>query len=68
VYQLWLLTATDPVSAGVFTADSAGTATMAVEAPSVPRAVTGAMVTVETTGGAAAPSSQIALQTRTAGF
>jgi hypothetical protein len=67
VYQMWLLTATDPVSAGVFTPDAAGTVTMAIDAPSVPRAVIGAMVTVETAGGASAPSTNIVLQTRTAG-
>jgi anti-sigma-K factor RskA len=62
VYQVWLLTETEPVSAGLLTPDASGRATMMVETPpSVPRRVVGANVTVEPAGGAAAPSGAVVL-------
>jgi len=56
-YQAWLLTATEPVSAGLFVPDQAGRVMMVVQdPPRVPRPVTGVAVTVEPTGGRPAPS------------
>lgn len=56
-YQVWLLTAGDPVAAGTFVPDSGGRATLAFqEAPRVPRPVVGVSVTLEPPGGSAAPS------------
>jgi hypothetical protein len=56
-YQVWLLTSGEPVSAGLFVPDAAGRVTMVTaDPPKVPRAVTGVAVTLEPTGGRAAPS------------
>lgn len=56
-YQAWLLTATEPVSAGLFVPDQAGRVMMVLqEPPRVPRPVTGVAVTLEPTGGRPAPS------------
>ena len=56
-YQAWLLTATEPVSAGLFVPDQAGRVMMVVQdPPRVPRPVTGVAVTLEPTGGRPAPS------------
>ena len=56
-YQAWLLTAAEPVSAGVFVPDQAGRVMMvAQDPPRVPRPVTGVAVTLEPTGGRPAPS------------
>ena len=61
-YQLWLLTAGEPVNAGLITPDSAGRVTFATDVPlTVPSRLTGALVTAESTGGAAAPSGDRAL-------
>lgn len=57
VYQIWLLTTADAVSAGTFTPDASGRATLATNSPpNVPRPVTAVTVTVEPAPGAAAPS------------
>ncbi|HUK34473.1 MAG TPA: anti-sigma factor [Vicinamibacterales bacterium] len=62
VYQIWLLTATDPVSAGTITPDDSGRATFATDRlPDVPRPVLGVRVTVEPAPGREAPSDQTAL-------
>jgi hypothetical protein len=56
-YQAWLLTATEPVSAGLFEPDQAGRVMMVIQdPPRVPRPVTGVVVTLEPTGGRPAPS------------
>jgi len=56
-YQAWLLTATEPVSAGLFVPDQAGRVMLVTEdPPRVPRPVTGVAVTLEPTGGRPAPS------------
>jgi anti-sigma-K factor RskA len=61
-YQIWLLTATDPVSAGVFTPDASGRATFATdEPPRVNRPVIGARVTAERTGGSQTPTGETIL-------
>ena len=57
VYQLWLLTAADPVSVGLFTPDEAGRFTIVSEhPPQVTMPVAGASVTVEPAGGSELPS------------
>jgi hypothetical protein len=62
IYQIWLLTAADPVSAAVFTPDGSGRATFATDdPPRVSRPVLGASVTVERVGGSHAPSGQTIL-------
>jgi hypothetical protein len=56
-YQLWLLTNAEPVNAGLFVPDTTGRATLVLDQP--PRvigAVIGATVTIEPSGGRAAPS------------
>jgi hypothetical protein len=64
-YQLWILTRSGPVSAGLITPDSAGRATFATDVPlTLPGRLAGAMVTVEPDGGSAQPSTETAL-TRT---
>jgi DNA repair exonuclease SbcCD ATPase subunit len=56
-YQAWLLTAGEPVSAGLFVPDATGRVMLVSEdPPRVPRPVTGVSVTVEPAGGRAAPS------------
>jgi hypothetical protein len=57
VYQMWLLTNTDPVSAGLLTPDAAGRVTLATDSPpAVPRPVIGVSVTVEPAGGRRTPT------------
>jgi Anti-sigma-K factor rskA len=61
-YQLWLVTSTQSVGAGLFVPDEAGRATLVVDAP--PRVigpVVGAAVTVEPSGGRPAPSGRTLL-------
>jgi hypothetical protein len=58
-YQLWLVTSTQSVGAGVFVPDDAGRATLVVDAPPrVPGPVVGAAVTVEPSGGRPTPSGR----------
>jgi Anti-sigma-K factor rskA len=67
VYQVWLLMDGTPVSAGTIAPDEAGRATLSLDTlPSVPRAVTGVIVTTEPAGGSAAPSPTLVLMTRRA--
>ena len=62
VYQIWLLTPTDPVSAGTFTPDDSGRATLATDhPPDVPRPIIGARVTLEPAPGREMPSDQSVL-------
>jgi hypothetical protein len=61
-YQLWLVTSTQSVGAGVFVPDDAGRATLVVDAPPrVPGPVVGAAVTVEPSGGRPTPSGRTLL-------
>ena len=55
-YQLWMLTDGAPVTAGTFVPDATGRVTFTADAPRVPRAVIGAALTLEPTGGSATPS------------
>ena len=58
-YQLWLVTSTQSVGAGVFVPDDAGRATLVVDAPPrVPGPVVGAAVTIEPSGGRPTPSGR----------
>jgi hypothetical protein len=59
IYQLWLKTSGDPVSAGVFVPDATGRATLVMDVPpKVSGPVLGAEVTIEPTGGRNAPSGR----------
>jgi hypothetical protein len=61
-YQLWLVTSTQSIGAGLFVPDEAGRANLVVDAP--PRVigpVLGAAVTVEPTGGRPTPSGRTLL-------
>jgi len=61
-YQLWLVTGTQSVGAGVFVPDATGRATLVVDAPpKVPGAVVGAAVTIEPQGGRIVPSGRTLL-------
>ena len=61
-YQLWLVTSTQSVGAGVFVPDDTGQATLVVDAPPrVPGRVVGAAVTIEPSGGRSAPSGRTLL-------
>jgi anti-sigma-K factor RskA len=60
-YQVWLLTRGRPVAAMPFTPDVTGAATAAIQPPQVPRAVIGAMVTLEPDGGNEIPSGSAVL-------
>ena len=62
VYQIWLLTSTDPISAGTIVPDDSGRATFATDHPTdVARAIVGARVTLEPTPGRQTPSDQTVL-------
>ena len=62
VYQIWLLTPTDPVSAGTITPDESGRATLATDRPpDIPRPIVGARVTIEPAPGRETPSDQTVL-------
>jgi hypothetical protein len=62
VYQIWFLTATDPISAGTIAPDDSGRATLATDRPpDVPRPITGVRVTVERAPGRQTPSEQTVL-------
>jgi anti-sigma-K factor RskA len=61
-YQLWLVTSTQSVGAGLFVPDDAGRATLVVDAPPrVPGPVVGAAVTIEPSGGRPTPSGRTLL-------
>jgi len=58
-YQLWLVTNTQSVGAGLFVPDASGRATLVVEEPpKIAGNVVGAAVTIEPPGGRAAPSGR----------
>lgn len=58
-YQLWLLTRGEPVSAGLFTPDTAGRVTLSTDVLlTVPNRLTGALVTLEPEGGGSQPSAE----------
>jgi len=58
-YQLWLVTGTQSISAGLFVPDAVGRASLVVDAPpKVPGPVAGAAVTIEPKGGRLTPSGQ----------
>jgi hypothetical protein len=62
VYQIWLLTTTDPVSAGTITPDDSGRASLATDRlPDVPRPIVGVRVTLEPAPGRETPSDQTVL-------
>jgi hypothetical protein len=62
VYQIWLLTATDPVNAGTVAPDESGRVTLATDRPpDVPRPILGVRVTVEPAPGRETPSEQTVL-------
>lgn len=61
-YQLWLVTSTQSIGAGLFVPDASGRATLVVDAPPrVAGPVVGAAVTVEPHGGRTAPSGRTLL-------
>jgi hypothetical protein len=61
-YQLWLVTNTQSVGAGLFVPDEAGRATLVVDAPPrVPGPVVGAAVTIEPSGGRSTPTGRTLL-------
>lgn len=61
-YQLWLVTNTQSIGAGVFVPDASGRATMVVDAPpKIPGPVVGAAVTIEPTGGRPTPTGRTLL-------
>jgi hypothetical protein len=61
-YQLWLVTNTQSIGAGLFVPDEAGRATLIVDAPPrVPGAVVGAAVTIEPSGGRPTPTGRTLL-------
>ncbi len=61
-YQLWLVTSTQSVGAGLFVPDDAGRANLVVDAPPRVRGpVVGAAVTIEPSGGRATPSGRTLL-------
>ncbi len=60
-YQLWLLADGAPISAGVFTADASGGATVAFDTPVSVPTPTGMAVSVEPEGGSPGPTGDIVL-------
>lgn len=61
-YQIWLLSASDAVSAGAFVPDGSGRATVATsEPPRVPGPLIGVSVTTEPAGGGHSPSGPVLL-------
>jgi hypothetical protein len=60
-YQVWLITRGGPVSAASFAPDAGGAATVAIAPPRAPRAVIGAMVTIEPSAGSTTPSETAVL-------
>jgi anti-sigma-K factor RskA len=62
VYQLWLWTSAEPVSAGLFVPDTTGRATLMTDVPpKITGSVVGAAVTVEPVGGRPTPSGRMVL-------
>ena len=62
IYQLWLLTATAPISLGAVTPDASGRVTLATDTPpDAPRPNVGVRVTLETAAGRTEPSGPTVL-------
>jgi Anti-sigma-K factor rskA len=62
VYQVWLLTPTDAVSAGTIAPDDSGRATLSTDRPpDLPRGIVGVRVTLEPAPGRQTPSDQTVL-------
>ena len=62
IYQIWLLTAGEPVSAGTVAPDASGRVSFATDTPpAVPRPIIGVSVTVEPAAGSRTPSGPIVL-------
>lgn len=61
VYQFWLADGATQVAGGTFEVDESGLARIVVEAPREVNAFSEVMVTVEPSGGSAAPSNQVVL-------
>jgi hypothetical protein len=62
IYQLWLKTSAEPVNAGIVVPDATGRATLVTDVPpKVTGPVVGAEVTIEPSGGVAAPSGRALL-------
>jgi Anti-sigma-K factor rskA, C-terminal len=62
IYQVWLLTAGEPVSAGTVAPDASGRVAIATdEPPNVPRPIVGVRVTVEPVPGSPAPTGATVL-------
>jgi len=62
VYQIWLLTATEPVAVGTVVPDDSGRVTFATDhPPDVPRPIVGVRVTLEPAPGRDTPSDQTVL-------
>jgi hypothetical protein len=58
-YQLWLVSATGPVNAGLLTPDGEGRVTLASDVPLTTQGrVSGAYVTLEAAGGSTQPSTE----------
>jgi anti-sigma-K factor RskA len=64
-YQLWYLTRSVPISAGVFRPDDAGRAAVTQPPPATTPAVTGLAVSIEPEGGVPAPTGAIYLAGQT---
>jgi hypothetical protein len=60
-YQLWLVSRAGAISAGTFTPNASGAATVAAALSSAPRPVLSALVTIEPEGGHATPLGQVVL-------
>ncbi len=60
-YQLWAIAAGKPVSAGIFTVDQSGTATLQVKPPPAVNSVDMFAVTLEPAGGLPQPSGEMYL-------
>jgi anti-sigma-K factor RskA len=62
VYQIWLLTATTPISLGTAVPDASGRITLATDTPpEAPRPIVGVRVTLEPAPGRPEPSGPIVL-------
>jgi hypothetical protein len=61
-YQVWLFTPTRATSAGLLQVDGTGRASVVFESPAgLPRPIVRAEITLEPTGGSAAPTGEVAL-------
>jgi hypothetical protein len=60
-YQLWLISRAGVTSAGTFTPNASGAATLAATVSAAPRPILSALVTMEPEGGRATPVGQVVL-------